>query len=173
MTREELKRTVTDYMDSHTTMTLACNSGDQPWAAAVFYARKGLDLIYFSSRTSRHSEAFSGNPDAAATIHGDYHEWREIKGLQMEGHVEAVSSKSAQANALATYLKRYPFVREFLSSPLSVGIGVAKKMSKIEIYLFRPQLILYVNNEEGFGKRWQLKVREGQAIGDPILARNN
>jgi len=170
MTREELERIVTDYMDSYTTMTLACNSGDHPWAAAVFYARDGLNLIFFSSRTARHSKAFSENPRAAATIHGDYHEWKEIKGLQMEGRVEPVSSKPAQVHALSVYLKRYPFVREFLSSPLSVAAGVAKKMSKIKLYLFRPERILYVNNEAGFGTRWQLEVREGQSLGEPTLA---
>jgi hypothetical protein len=170
MTKEELERIVTDYMDSCTTMTLACNSGDHPWAAAVFYARDGLDLIYFSSRTSRHSKAFSENPNAAVAIHGDYHGWKEIKGLQMEGSVKAISGASARAHALATYLKRYPFVREFFSSPLSVGVGVAKKMSKIELYLFRPDRIFYVNNEAGFGNRWRLEVREGQAVGEPALA---
>jgi len=170
MTRKELERIVIDYMDSYTTMTLACNSGDQPWAAAVFYARDGFDLIFFSSRTSRHSNAFAGNPRAAAAIHGDYHDWKEIKGLQMEGRVEPVSGKSAHVHALSVYLKRYPFVREFLSSPLAVGAGIAKKMSKIELYLFRPERILYVNNEAGFGTRWQQEVREGQTVGEPTLA---
>ena len=169
MTREELERVVTDYMDSCTTMTLACNSENQPWAAAVFYARDGLDLIFFSSRTSRHSNAFSENPKAAATIHGDYHGWKEIKGLQMEGQVEPITGKSARGRALSVYLKRYPFVREFFSSPLSVAAGMAKKMAKIELYLFRPQRILYVNNEAGFGTRWQLEVWEGKAVGEPTL----
>ncbi|MBI4964089.1 MAG: pyridoxamine 5'-phosphate oxidase family protein [Desulfomonile tiedjei] len=170
MNRQELEQIVTGYMDSYTTMTLACTSEGQPWAAAVFYARDGLDLIFFSSRTSRHSKAISEKPTAAATIHGDYRGWKEIKGLQMNGRVEPVSGRSARGRALSLYLKRYPFVSEFFSSPLSVGVSVAKKMSKIELYLFRPERILYVNNEAGFGTRWQLEVREGQSVGEPTLA---
>ena len=170
MTREELERMVIEYMDSFTTMTLACASAGQPWAAAVFYAREGLDLIFFSSRMSRHSKAFSEKPEAAAAIHGDYRGWKEIKGLQMEGRVEPISGKSARVRALAVFLKRYPFVSEFFSSPLSVGATVAGKMSKMELYLFRPERILYINNEAGFGTRWRLEVREGQSVGEPALA---
>lgn len=170
MTRDELEKIVTDYMDSYTTATLACSAGDHPWTAAVFYARDGLDLIFFSSGKSRHSTVFSENHRAAAAIHGDYRGWKEIKGLQMEGHVKLISGSSARARATAKYLKRYPFVSEFFSSPLSVAAGVAKKMSKVELYLFRPERILYVNNEAGFGTRWQLEVCEGQAVGEPAMA---
>jgi hypothetical protein len=163
MTSEELECIVTRYMDSYAAMTLACSLDDKPWTAAVYYARQGLDLIFFSSPNSRHSVIFSQNPAAAAAIHGDYREWKEIKGLQMEGHIHAVTTATARARAISTYLKRHPFVSEFLSAPLSIGVEVAKKMSKIELYSFRPDTIMYLDNEVGFGTRWQLKVHEGQA----------
>ena len=47
-----LERIVIRYMDSFTTMTLACCAEERPWAADVFYARQRLDLIFFSSPTS-------------------------------------------------------------------------------------------------------------------------
>ncbi len=136
MTRDELERIVIGYMDSFTTMTVSCCAEGRPWAADVFYARHGLDLIFFSSPTSRHCTAFSGNPAAAATIHGDYRGWKEIKGLQMEGQVERIAGATAKARGLAIYLKRYPFVKEFFSEGGALSSQVAKKVAGVRSVLF-------------------------------------
>ncbi len=165
MTREELEGIVTRYMDSCTAMTLACAIDDKPWAATVYYARQGLDLIFFSSPTSRHSVIFSQNTRAAATIHREHQGWKDIKGLQMEGHIHPVTTAKGKARAISTYLKRHPFVSEFLSDPMSIGAQVAKKMSKVELYFFRPDVILYLDNEVGFGTRWKLEVDGGKPCG--------
>lgn len=170
MTREELERIVTQYMDSFTTMTLACSMEDKPWAADVFYARQRFDLIFFSSPTSRHSTLVSANPKVAATIHGDYRGWKEIKGLQMEGRVERIIGAGAKVRALAAFLKRHPFVKEFFSDSGSVSRQLASKVAGVELYAFRPFNIWYVDNETGFGTRWKLQITNGKSIGDPIPA---
>lgn len=157
-------------MDDLTTMTLATCRQEMPWAAAVYYARQGFDLIFFSSPGSRHSEILAANPRAAATIHGEYSRWQDIKGLQMEGIVEPITSTWALARATATYLKKYPFVREFLSDPVSVSTQVATKMTKVALYIFRPERIFYLSNEEGFGNRWTLEIRDGKSVGEPKRA---
>lgn len=169
MTRDELEHIITDYMDGFTTMTMACSSGDKPWAAAVYYARMGFDLVFFSSPSSRHSTALADNPEAAATIQGDYKGWKEIKGLQMEGRVERVGSAAGRAKALAIFLRRHAFVSEFFSDPLSIGAEVSGKMSRVNLYIFRPRTILYLNNEAGFGKRWKLEIENGKTVGEPTL----
>jgi len=168
MTGKELESIVTAYMDSLTTMTLACCAEEKPWASAVFYVRHGFDLYFFSSLESHHSRSFARNPRAAAAIHGDYRGWKEIKGLQMEGRVERVKGAVAKARATAIYLKRYPFAKEFLSDPFGLSPKVVTKMAKIGLHVFRPELIRYVDNEAGFGTRWELSIREGQATGDPV-----
>jgi uncharacterized protein YhbP (UPF0306 family) len=168
MTREKLERIVVQYMDSMTTMTLAGSMDEKPWAAAVYYARRVFDLIFFSSPSSRHSMIFGHNPRAAATIHGDYKGWQEIKGLQMEGEIKLISGATARAKALATYLKRYPFVREFLSDSAGVSLSMAKKVAGVELYNFRPERIFYMDNSYGFGNRWKLEIRNGQIAGDPV-----
>ncbi len=170
MTGDELEKIVTEYMDSFTTMNLASSHEDRPWSAAVYYARQRLDLIFFSSPRSRHSSDFEANPRAAASIHGDYRNWKEIKGLQMSGEARRIEGAGALARAVALYLKRYPFVKEFLSDPVSISSQVASKMSRVALYIFRPESILYLDNSEGFGNRWKLTVREGRAIGDPEKA---
>ncbi|MDQ7783744.1 MAG: pyridoxamine 5'-phosphate oxidase family protein [Desulfomonilaceae bacterium] len=170
MTKTRFEQTAMSFMDGLTTMTLATCSQGIPWAAAVYYARQGLDLIFFSSPASRHSEILSTNPRAAATIHGEYDRWQDIKGLQMEGTVEQIRSTWALARATAAYLKRYPFVRQFLADPGSVSTLAAAKMTKAALYIFRPERIFYLSNEEGFGNRWKLEIRDGKSVGDPERA---
>jgi uncharacterized protein len=169
MTRQELERIVTEFMDSFTTMTLACSLNDKPWAAAVYYARQGFDLVFFSSPDSLHSRNFSQNARAAAAIHGDYRGWKEIKGLQMEGTVGPFAGTAAKARALATYLKRYPFTKDFFVDPGAISPGVALKMAKMALYRFRPDNIRFLNNEAGFGTRWKLELKNGKPIGDAVL----
>lgn len=168
MTREELEKMVIEYMDSYTTVTLAGSMDQRPWAAAVFYARRGFDLIFFSSPTSRHSEIFEQNPRAAAAIHGDYREWRDIRGLQMEGKVAKITGIADKAACLATYLMRYPFVKQFFSDPSGIGAEVLSKTANVALYIFRPESIRYLSNEVGFGKKWKFEIRDGNAVGEVI-----
>ncbi len=168
MTREKLEKTVNDFMDSLTTVNLACSVEDRPWSAAVYFARQGFDLIFFSSPQSRHSTILSTNPRAAATIHGEYKGWREIKGLQMEGTVGRVAGALAKAKALATYLRRYPFAKEFIPDPRSFSDGPFGKAAEVALYVFAPESILYLNNEDGFGARWKLEIKDGKAVGEPV-----
>ncbi len=170
MTSQNLQRVITEFLDGYTTMTLACCRSGVPWAAAVYYARRGFDLVFFSSRSSRHSTAFAENEAAAAEVHGIYDNWKDIRGLQMEGVVLAMTSPFAAAMALATYLNRYPFVREFLESPRLISKAVANKTASITLYVFRPSLIKYVDNQEGFGSKWTLKLEAGRPIHDVTSA---
>ncbi len=170
MNSEELVATITLFMDSLTTMNLACSSGDRPWAAAVYYARQGFDLVFFSSPTSRHSTCFQENDMAAAAIHGEYQSWKEIKGVQMEGRVHKITGATAVARATATYIRRFPFVKQFFSDPASISAQVAGKMTGVALYLFRPENIYYMSNEEGFGNRWMIEIRNGQPVGEPVRA---
>ncbi len=168
MNQAELERAITEFMDSLTTMTLACSDPEGPWAADVYYARDGLNLLFFSSSRSRHSTAFSLAPRAAATIHGQYSGWQQIKGLQMEGYVEPVTSMTASIRALTIYTMRYPFVKEFFGDPVSVSAQLARKMGRVKPYVFRPRTILYVDNAEGFGTRWKLEIIDGRPTGEPV-----
>lgn len=168
MTREELEKAIIDLMDSNTTITLSCCLDDWPWAAAVYYARRGFDLIFFSSPQSRHSQIFARNPRTAGTIHGEYSRWEDIKGLQIEGTVEPISSALDVAGATATYLKKYPFVSRLFTDTDGMSAVLASKVARVALYVLRCQSIRYVNNSEGFGSRWKLVIKDGRPIGNPV-----
>src|SRR3990167_9352254 len=103
-----LKQQILDYMQAHNTMALATSAGDVPWAATVFYASDDLRLYFFSAPDSRHCQNLAANPRVAVTIQEDYHDWRQIKGIQLEGSVEPVDSLIEKGKAMAVYARKYP-----------------------------------------------------------------
>jgi len=169
MTTEDFEKTVKGFMDQFTTMTLACSMNNQPWTAPVYYARRNYDLIFFSSPTSRHSKAFSENPRASASVYGTYSDWKSIKGLQMEGIVERMQSPAAVVKALASYVQRHPFVKELLKDPRTLAGEFIGKSSRVQLFMFRPETIHYLDNSLGLGSRWMQQLRNGVRWGDPVL----
>jgi uncharacterized protein YhbP (UPF0306 family) len=151
---EELKRQILDYLNAHNTMTLATCAGNVPWAATVFYASDELSLYFFSAPDSRHCENFTANPRVAATIQEDYRDWRQIKGVQLEGSVALIDSVIEKTKALAVYARKYPEVIKLFMDPTS---GVFHRaFLKVKFYRVTPEQVFFIDNAQGFGKRQQL-----------------
>lgn len=139
-------------------MTLATSANDLPWAATVFYASDDLRLYFFSAPESRHCENLASNPRVAVTIQEDYKDWRQIKGIQLEGRVVLVDGVIEKAKAMAIYARKYPDVIKLFSDPAS-GI-FHKAFLKVKFYCVVPERILYIDNAQGFGKRQELVIEE-------------
>jgi uncharacterized protein YhbP (UPF0306 family) len=151
---EELKRQVLEYLQAHNTMTLATCADNVPWAATVFYASEDLSLYFFSAPDSRHCENISVNTKVAVTVQEDYRDWRQIKGLQLEGTVVPVDSMIEKGKALAIYARKYPDVIELFTDPSS---GVFHRaFLKVKFYRVTPERVLFIDNSQGFGKRQEL-----------------
>jgi uncharacterized protein YhbP (UPF0306 family) len=155
---DDLKRQILDYMQAHNTMTLATCVGDVPWAATVFYANDELLLYFFSAPDSRHCQNLQINQRVAVTIQEDYHDWRKIKGIQLEGVVKPVDGVLDKAKALAVYARKYPEVIRLFTNPAS-GVFY-QAFLKVKFYRVSPQRVFYIDNEQGFGKRRELPVAE-------------
>lgn len=151
---DDLKAQILGYMQGHRTMTLGTCEGNMPWNATVFYASHDLDLYFFSSPDSRHCQNLRGNPRVAVTIQEDYHDWREIKGIQLEGTVERIDSVVGKARALRIYALKYPEVIKLFTDPHS-GVYY-KAFLKVKFYRVLPEHVFFIDNSQGFGKRQQL-----------------
>lgn len=151
---ESLKQRILDYLQSHNTMTLATSTGDVPWAATVFYASDDTRLYFFSAPDSRHCENLAANPRVAVTIQEDYKDWRQIKGIQLEGKVAPVEGVIEKAKAMAIYARKYPDVIKLFTDPAS-GIFY-KAFLKVKFYCVVPERILFIDNARGFGQRQEL-----------------
>jgi uncharacterized protein YhbP (UPF0306 family) len=153
---DALRRQILDYLESHNTMTLATCAGDRPWAATVFYASDDLHLYFFSSPDARHSANLSTNPQVAVTVQEDYKDWREIKGIQLEGRAMPVDGVIDKAKAMAVYARKYSDVIRLFTDP---GSGVFyKAFMKVKFYRVVPEKVFFIDNAQGFGKRQELEL---------------
>jgi len=154
---------VSDFMDSLTTMTIGCCDKGKPWTAPVYYVRTQLELIFFSAPNSRHSRVFAENSSASAAIHDKYERWQDIKGLQMEGNVRHLSKIAEKSIALRAYLRKFPFAKDFITEPWTIS-KVIGNISNVQLYVFSPDRILFLDNRRRFGRRWELKVENGLGV---------
>lgn len=158
---DDLRAQALAYLEAHNTVTLATVGEDGPWAAGLFYASDGFSLYFLSDPKTRHCRNVAANPRVSATVHEDYHNWREIKGIQLEGTCERLEGKLEQARAVAVYLKKFPFVQDFLFKPQSLSAGMATRVLSTNWYRVTPQRVLFIDNSRGFGNRREIDLGSG------------
>ena len=162
----KIKETVLKYLEEHYTMTIATANDETPWAASVFYASDGFTLYFLSDPESRHSKDIAENPMVAVTVNEDYHDWRKIKGIQIEGKAEVVTTEDEMARAVATYVDKYSFTAAYLkvmSSPFPKIVGYLDKLlSRLpfvpglpttfthRFYKVTPTKVRFIDNEKSF-----------------------
>lgn len=138
-------------LQQHHVMTLATHADGLPWAAAVFYACDGLDLVFLSKPQTRHARQLAANPRCAVTIQHDYSDWPQIKGIQAEGQCCELQGAERE-RAIAIYGERFPLVgRAALAPP-----AIARALAQVGWYRFRPQRLFLIDNSLGFGHRDEL-----------------
>ena len=161
------KETVIKYLAEHYTMTIATVRGSAPWAASVFYASDGLILYFLSDSDSRHSKDIEKNSLVAVTVNEDYQDWRQIKGIQMEGKAEMVITEDEIASATTAYAEKYPFTAVYLklmSTPFPKVVKYLERfLSKLpsvpafttavshRFYKVMPVKVRFIDNEKSFG----------------------
>lgn len=150
--RSELRERIEAFLGAHHVMTLATTGPAGPWAAAVFYASDGLALYFVSAPTSRHSLDIEAGGTAAATIHAECRDWREIRGIQLEGAASRLDG-AARAEAALCYGRKFPLVANLASAPVEIAIALAR----VEWYQVTPRRIRLIDNTRGFGHREELR----------------
>ena len=161
MDKKELEKIILKYLASHHALSLATEGAGLPHAAAVFYINIGIDIYFLSSPASRHGINFSQNPKVSATINEDYAHWRQIKGIQMEGTIASVGGILENGRIAIAFIKKFPDVADFFSSPKKLGEAIFRKVEGVKFYKLIPQRIFFINNEEGFGHRDELVIAKG------------
>lgn len=160
MVNASSRTAVLDYLREHNTLTISTCGEDGPWATALFFVNDGLKLYFLSDPKTLHCRNIATNPAVAATINEDYHDWREIKGIQLRGRAEQVTSAREKALAFSLYTKKYPFVRDFFGSPRSLTRTMFSKVTSTTFYRLVPDKVLFLDNKQGFGHREEIPVEE-------------
>lgn len=144
----DARATALAYLANHHVMTLATAGPEGIWAAAVFYASEGFNLIFLSAGHTRHARAMAANPQVAATIQEDYHDWPAIQGIQLAGAVRQLAGADRDA-AIARYRAKYPFIAQ----PIPTLVAA---LTKVNWYVLEPDTVYFVDNSQGFGHRDQV-----------------
>ncbi|HYA67033.1 MAG TPA: pyridoxamine 5'-phosphate oxidase family protein [Burkholderiaceae bacterium] len=150
-----LRRPIAEYLASHHVMTLATQGTDGPWAAAVLYVNDAEHLFFLSAPSSRHCRNLSQDARCSATIHEDYDDWRQIKGIQLEGQVSELQGEE-QDRARRLYARKFPIVGGLAHTPLAI----AQALARVHWYLLRPARLYFIDNSQGFGHREQIDLHQ-------------
>lgn len=157
---QAVRRDMLAYLRAHNTVSLATVGDDGPWASTVFYVNVGFNLYFLSEPGTRHARNTAARAAVAATINEDYRDWRQIKGVQMEGTCVEIRGAIELARALAAYVKKYPFVAGFLKpGQLLRGIEIAGRALDVRMYRLAPTRVLFLDNERGFSNRREVPLK--------------
>lgn len=149
----EIEKEALHYLESHYVLTLATTGEDGPWASAVFYVNSGFTLYFFSESHTRHGRNLAANPVVAAAIHEDYHDWREIKGIQLLGEATPAGTIE-KARVIALFTRKFPSVSAFFTDP-----KYALTVTRAHVYRLIPREVWYLDNEKGFSSRQKLDLK--------------
>jgi uncharacterized protein YhbP (UPF0306 family) len=144
------RETALHYLQEHHVMNLATTGSDGVWGAAVFYVNHDFEIYFLSAATSRHSLNIAANPAVAITVQEDYTAWKEIKGIQAEGHVIQLAGRE-KVHAVALYAKKYPLIT-------NAPPPIARALQKVNWYRFSPSRFYFIDNSIAFGHRDEIRL---------------
>lgn len=145
---EALRRTVQGYLGTHHGLSLTTYGPHGLWAASVFYVHTDWTLYFLSAPDSRHSRNLAANPQVAATINPDTADWRQIRGIQLEGSATPVNEPGERTQSFQAYRQKYPLVGQ----PQTPD-DLARALGTVQLYRLVPRRVFFVDNSRGLGHR--------------------
>lgn len=145
--RDDPREDLLNYLRAHHVMTLATQGSDGPWAAAVFYVNDGSDIFFLSAPSTRHAQNLAADPRVAATVQEDYSDWKQIRGIQMEGQAVRLNVPDS-ARPAALLARKFSF-----TAPRLAEGAIAVAMTRIAWFRLRPTAIYFIDNSREFGWR--------------------
>jgi uncharacterized protein YhbP (UPF0306 family) len=154
---------VRDFLADRTTLSLATiGPHGEPQAADLYYCETDdLALYFVSVPGSRHAVNIASNPRVAATIHADSSQWRDIRGVQLEGACTRVAG-AERAKAWARYSAKYPFVLTDIALPAPFGSAdVVRARQKVDVYCIVPHWLRWIDNSVRLGHNQEWVMADG------------
>ncbi|HEY4723306.1 MAG TPA: pyridoxamine 5'-phosphate oxidase family protein, partial [Anaerolineae bacterium] len=107
---ESQRAEISAFLKKHTTLTLATVDHEAwPQAASLFYVNdEMLNLYWVSGEKSRHSLNLERVSRVAITIHNATWDWRDIQGVQIDGHARRLIDPDETDRAWALFRDKFP-----------------------------------------------------------------
>ena len=158
LTEQELKGLAMRLVEGQTTMTLATARGGEAWAAPVYYVFVNSAFYFLSAPASRHVKEALQSGQASSAIYASASTWKEIRGLQMTGYIQAVDAGLEALQVLRAYLKKYPFTMDFFKTKATPDIETFMEIFGVRLYRFIPTLAYYLDNQIRFAFKSEVKL---------------
>ncbi len=128
---------ITDFIFSHTCLTLAVAENNVPYCASCFYVYvPGMNILVIKSKKSTaHIRRALLNPRVAGAIVPDSLDMKRVQGIQFSGILFNLQESSCDAASM--YYRKYPF-----------AIAVPGELWGIEL-----SSIKFTDHRLGFGKK--------------------
>jgi uncharacterized protein len=142
-------RQIQAILGGETTLVLATVDGNaNPRSTPLFYlAGNDLRLYWFSARSSRHSRNCARIPRASVAIFRNARNWKQIRGVQMDGLVSVISDRVLRRRITHDYCIRFALEDHFR--------GIIRHSA---LYCFTPAWVRYLDNSRAFGFKFELKL---------------
>jgi uncharacterized protein YhbP (UPF0306 family) len=145
------KPSICQFLAQHTTLSLATCHDGRPWSTDLFYASDASCQLYFvSGTTTLHCQYLADNSQVSATISRQCDDWRDIKGLQLDG-VARVVAESDRDRVINIYLTKFPALKT-----LHKASELFALLWKSHFYCISPKWIRLVDNSKGFGHKEEM-----------------
>ena len=156
--QESLQFSMCRYLMQHTTLSLATCYDNRAWSTDLFYASDDRCRLYFvSSGTTRHCQHIAGNPQVSASISGEIADWREVKGLQLEG-VASVVSEADRDGVMEMYLAKFVALQKLAqTSENEQNRQIGARLLESHLYCISPKWIRFIDNSKGFGHKEEMR----------------
>ncbi len=137
----EALRLAAELIEGGTAMVLATSDADgTPRSAPLFYWAEGLNLFWLSAEDARHSVNLRARSRVAVSVYANVADWREIRGVQMEGMAEPVYEPGKRKQVIESYRNR-----------LGLGEELEFAIAGTTLYSFQAVWVRYIDNRRGFG----------------------
>jgi uncharacterized protein YhbP (UPF0306 family) len=129
---------IIDFINGHHLLTLATSKDNIPYCSNAFYVFdvQKKSLIFSSDSTTKHVKDFIVNPKVAASIALETKIVKQIKGVQLLGHIIELKGDDLE-KATKQYLKAFPYAR----------------LMKLHLWEMELTFVKMTHNRLGFGKK--------------------
>ena len=139
---EAWRSKIADFLAQRIALTVSTVSPNgSPRAADVYFCSDAnLNLYFYSDPASRHSRNIARDPRVAAAGRIESMDWREIKGVQLEGEAVRVDDLDERQAAWRMMCDKFPFYESFTDV-----------VTRLEIYRITPKWMRWLDNSTSFG----------------------
>ncbi len=142
--KEDLRKAIIKYLDTHRHCTLATVSEDVgAHASTVSYVNQGLDIYFMTDPSSRKAKNMAFCNKIAFAVTEDYLDWDEIRGVHLSGTVEWIKDEADLKRVQKMFGDKFPQVHKYLG-----GYGVT--IDIIPFLKISPGKIDYLDFSKGF-----------------------